>query len=379
MKKIMTPGPTQVRENVRMARSMVTTNPDLDLDFYEYYKDTCDLLSTLLHTKNNCYIMSGEGILGLEAACASLTEPEDRVLVLDNGIFGGGFADFVKIYGGEPVLYSADYHRDFDVDALAAWLAENHDFKYAAVVHCDTPTGVQNKIEKICPLLKRYGILSVVDAVSSMFGVDIDVDACQADIVCGGSQKALSAPVGLTMLCVSDAAMRAMEQRRTPIASFYANILNFRDYYKDKWFPYTMPISDIYGLRAALENVKADVDIHKRHAKIADAVRQAVTAAGLTLYLQKGYCPTVTVINVPEGVDSTALLQRMDQQYGVMIAGCFGSLAGKVIRLGHMGENANLADVAEMLDALDHTFADLGYPLQASMKQVFQQALAIRL
>ena len=116
----MTPGPTQVRENVRMARSLATTNPDLDLEFYEYYKDTCDLLSELLHTKNVCYILSGEGILGLEAACASLTEPGDRVLVLDNGIFGKGFADFVKIYGGEPVLYTADYRREFDMKALAA-------------------------------------------------------------------------------------------------------------------------------------------------------------------------------------------------------------------------------------------------------------------
>lgn len=375
MKKIMTPGPTQVRENVRMARSLTTTNPDLDLEFYEYYKDTCDLLSQLLHTKNVCYIMSGEGILGLEAACASLTEPGDRVLVLDNGIFGKGFADFVKIYGGEPMLYTADYHRNFDVAALADWLETNHDFKYAAIVHCDTPTGVQNDIEAICPLLKQYGILSVVDAVSSMFGVDIDVDVCQADIVCGGSQKALSAPVGLTMLCVSEAALQAMEQRKTPIASFYANILNFRDYYKNKWFPYTMPISDIYGLRTALENVQADNEIHQRHSKIAAATRKAVTAAGLQLYLQQGYCATVTVVEVPESVDSAQLLRLMDEKYQVMIAGCFDSLAGKVFRLGHMGENANVKDVTLMLDALDHTFADLGYPLKASMKEVFVQEM----
>lgn len=371
MKKIMTPGPTQVRENVRMARSLVTTNPDLDLEFYDYYKDTCELLSQLLHTGNTSYIMSGEGILGLEAACASLTEPGDRVLVLDNGIFGKGFADFIKIYQGEPVLYTADYHRDFDVDALAAWLEKDHDFKYAAIVHCDTPTGVLNPIEVICPLLKKYGILSVVDAVSSMFGEEIDVDACQADIVCGGSQKALSAPVGLTMLCVSDAAIKAMEQRKTPIASFYANILNFRDYYKNKWFPYTMPISDIYGLRTALENVKADGDIYTRHGRIAAATRKAVTEAGLKLYLDRGYCATVTVIEVPEGVDSAVLLHTMEETYQVMIAGCFDILAGKVIRLGHMGENANVADVTVMLDALDHTFADLGYPLKASMKEVF--------
>ena len=371
MKKIMTPGPTQVRENVRMARSLATTNPDLDLEFYEYYKDTCDLLSELLHTKNVCYILSGEGILGLEAACASLTEPGDRVLVLDNGIFGKGFADFVKIYGGEPVLYSADYRREFDMEALAAYLEQNHDFKYAALVHCDTPTGVQNPIEEICPLLKRYGILSVVDAVASMFGVDINVDTCQADIVCGGSQKALSAPVGLTMVCVSDEAIRVMEQRKTPIASFYANLLTFRDYYKNKWFPYTMPISDIYGLRTALENVKADKEIHKRHADIAAATRQAVTEAGLKLYLERGYCATVTVVEVPEGVDSAVLLDTMTEKYGVMIAGCFDFLAGKVIRLGHMGENANVEDVTMMLYALECALVDLGYPLKASMRDVF--------
>lgn len=375
MKKIMTPGPTQVRENVRMARSLETTNPDLDLEFYEYYKETCDLLSDLLHTKNPCYILSGEGILGLEAAAASLTEPGDRVLILDNGIYGGGFADFAKIYGGEPVLFTDDYTREIDVEKLAAFLEQDHDFKYAALVHCDTPSGVKNPIEKICPLLKQYGILSVVDSVSSMFGVDIDVDACQPDILCGGSQKALSAPAGLTMVCVSDDALKAMEQRKTPIASFYCNLLTFRDYYKDKWFPYTMPISDIYGLRTALENVKADAGIHERHSKIAAAVRKSLVDAGLELYLKSGWCETVTVVNVPEGVDSAELLRLMDEKYGVMIAGCFGYLAGKVFRLGHMGENASVEDVTMMMDALDHSFADLGYGLKASLKDGFLQEM----
>ncbi len=243
--KLMTPGPTQVRENVRMARSIATTNPDLDLAFYEEYKAICDNLSSLLHTNNASYILSGEGILGLEAACASLTESGDRVLVLDNGIFGKGFADFVKLYGGEPILYTETDKKALDVVALAQYLEQDHAFKYATVVHCDTPTGVLNPIEQICPLLKQYGILTVVDAVASMFGVEIDVDACQVDILCGGSQKALSAPPGLTMLTVSHDAISAMEQRKTPIASFYANILTFKNYYKDKWFPYTMPISDI--------------------------------------------------------------------------------------------------------------------------------------
>ena len=373
--KIMTPGPTQVRENVRMARSFVTTNPDLDLTFYEEYKTICDRLSALLHTDNASYILSGEGILGLEAACASLTEPGDRVLVLDNGIFGKGFADFVKLYGGEPVLYTVSDKKAIDVDALKQYLQENHDFKYATVVHCDTPTGVLNPIEQICPLLKQYGILTVVDAVASMFGVEIDVDAGQVDILCGGSQKALSAPPGLTMLTVSSDAIQAMEERKIPIASFYANILTFKNYYKDKWFPYTMPISDIYGLGAALDNVLADQNIYVRHAQIAEAVRTAVVEAGLKLYLDNDYCSTVTVIEVPKDVNSAQFLQHMTDEYGIMIAGCFDYLAGKVFRLGHMGEGANVDDVVAMLDAMDQTFADLGYLLKCSMKDVFEREL----
>jgi aspartate aminotransferase-like enzyme len=373
--KIMTPGPTQVRENVRMARSFVTTNPDLDLTFYEEYKTICDRLSALLHTDNVSYILSGEGILGLEAACASLTEPGDRVLVLDNGIFGKGFADFVKLYGGEPVLYTVSDKKAIDVDALKQYLQENHDFKYATVVHCDTPTGVLNPIEQICPLLKQYGILTVVDAVASMFGVEIDVDAGQVDILCGGSQKALSAPPGLTMLTVSSDAIQAMEERKIPIASFYANILTFKNYYKDKWFPYTMPISDIYGLGAALDNVLADQNIYVRHAQIAEAVRTAVVEAGLKLYLDNDYCSTVTVIEVPKDVNSAQFLQHMTDEYGIMIAGCFDYLAGKVFRLGHMGEGANVDDVAAMLSAMDQTFADLGYPLKCSMKEVFEREI----
>ena len=373
--KIMTPGPTQVRENVRRARSAVTTNPDLDPVFYEEYKTICDMLSAILHTENASYILSGEGILGLEAACASLTEPGDRVLVLDNGLFGKGFADFVKIYGGEPVLYTVTDRTAIDTQALAAYLEQDHDFKYATVVHCDTPTGVRNPIETICPLLKQYGILTVVDAVSSMFGVDIDVDTCQVDILCGGSQKALSAPPGLTMLTVSEDAIQAMEQRHTPIASFYANILTFKNYYKDKWFPYTMPISDIYGLGAALDNVVADQDIYHRHARIAQAVRTAVTAAGLKLYLDSDFCDTVTVVEVPDGINSAQFLHHMTAQYGIMIAGCFDYLAGKVFRLGHMGEGANIADVTAMLEAMDNTFTDLGHPLVCSMKETFVQEI----
>lgn len=163
MYKMMTPGPSQVRENVLLARSRQFQNPDLDCDFVEYYHDTCKLYSSLLHTENESLILGGEGILGLEAACASLTEPDDRVLVLDNGVFGEGFKDFVSnLWAAHRFFIPEITPIRFDVDDLKAYLEKDHDFKYATVVHCDTPSGMLNDIASICPLLKSYGILTVV-------------------------------------------------------------------------------------------------------------------------------------------------------------------------------------------------------------------------
>lgn len=372
MYKIMTAGPVQVRENVLAARSIPCTNPDQDVEFYEFYKETCDLFSEALHTENRAIIMGGEGILGLEAACASLTEPGDRVLVIDNGIFGKGFADFVKIYGGEPVLYTTDYKNPVDPAGLEAYLEKDSDFRYATLVHCDTPSGVINDIPALTNILDKFGVLSVVDSVAGMFGQPLDCAKSKIDILCGGSQKALSAPPGLTMVWVSQRAFDFMEHRKTPIASFYANIMTFKDYYENKWFPYTMPISDITGLRQALDNFMADDSVYDRHAKIAAATRYALVKGGLSLYLESGYSNTVTVLEVPEGITDKEILEGMMQDYNIMISGCFDVLAGKVIRIGHMGENANAEDVAATLAALQGTLEKHGIKVACDLAKEFK-------
>lgn len=371
MYKIMTPGPTQVAENVRLARSRECTNPDLDENFVEFYKETCKKISHLLHTDNETLILDGEGILGLEAACASMTEPGDRVLVLDNGIYGKGFADFVSMYGGCPELYSRDYRETLDVQELENFLKEHHNYKYATVVHGDTPSGMLNDVSAICPLLKKYGIMTVVDSVSASFGEPMRISDWQIDIMCGGSQKVVSAPPGLTFVVISNDAKKAMADRKTPIASFYANLTTFAHYYEEKWFPYTMPISDIYGLRAAIDNIAADPDILTRHEKIAEASRKAITGAGLNLYLKSGFSNTVTVFEVPEGTTAKAILDGVKNDYNIMLAGSFDVLAGKVIRIGHMGNNSDYYNVREVFAALDGTLARLGVPLKASMEKLF--------
>lgn len=381
MKKpyVFTPGPTNVRENVRLARAVETTNPDLDKDFYEFYKETCNKIGEVLSTKNDVFILSGEGILGLEAACASLTEPGDRVLIIDNGVFGEGFADFVKIYGGIPVLYSVDRKKEIDVEELRTFLDEDNNFKYATVVHCDTPSGVLNDISKICPMLKKYGILTVVDSVAAMGGESIKVGEWNIDIALGGSQKAFSAPPGLSIVTISDDADKAIRERRTPIIGFYCNLTIWKGYYEKKWFPYTMPISDIYGLRVAVDNILEEgIDsVHNRHRQIALATRNALTNYGLKLYLNSGFSSTVTVVEPPQGIEAKVLINHMRDKYNLLISGSFDYLENKVIRIGHMGENAIMDKIIFVLNILDKALKDLGYKSETNLVEEFNRCIML--
>lgn len=360
---VFTPGPSSIRENVRLARAQECTNPDLDLEFYDFYKETCEKIGMLIGTKNPVYILSGEGILGLDAACASLTEPGDRVLVIENGVFGEGFADFVKIYGGSPIIYSADKNKNIDVEKLRSFLEKDNNFKYATVVHCDTPSGILNNIDEVCPLLKEFGIVTVVDAVASMGGESLEVDNWGIDIVLGASQKVFSAQPGLTIVSISNDAKNIMNNRKTPICGFYNNLSIWDNYYERKWFPYTMPISDILSLNVAINNIiEEGIDnIIKRHYKYANAVRKAFIQYGLELFVDKGYSNTVTAVRIPDFIGCDKLIKHMLDKYDTLVAGSFSYMSGKVIRIGHMGENANKEKLIYVLSILEKSLKDLGY------------------
>lgn len=374
-KLMMTPGPTYVNEKVRGAMAQEITNPDLDAAFYEFYLETCQQLQKLMHTKNEVLILSGEGILGLEAACASLIEPGDRVLCIDNGIFGKGFGDFVKMYGGVPVYFTGDYRKAIDINELSAFLEKDHDFKFATIVHCETPSGMTNPIDQICPLLKQYGILTVVDTVSAVGGEALEVDAWQVDMALGGSQKCLSAPPGLTFLSISQDAWDAIDNRKTPIVGFYCNLSIWKGWYEKKWFPYTQPISDIYALRAAVDLLLEDTERLNRHQSLAEGVRQALTHAGLELYPRNGWSNTVTTVLIPDGVSSDTLLKTMAEEQGILLAGAFDFLAGKVIRIGHMGENCYEEKLYITLKALDTVLRQLDFSPIEPLHKLFVEVL----
>lgn len=369
------PGPTETRENVRLARAEKTTNPDIDIDFVEFYKKTCEKFGNIIGTKNDVYILSGEGILGLEAACASLTEKGDRVLVIDNGIYGEGFKDFVTMYGGEYVLFSSEYTKSIDIDELKAFLDEDSNFKYATVVHCDTPTGVLNDVSKICPLLKEYGILTVVDSVAGMVGERLSVDESKIDIILGGSQKAISVPAGLTIVGISQDAKNCIKNRKTDVIGFYCNLNIWEGYYEKKYFPYTMPISDIMGLDKALDNILEEgiENVLNRHEKIAYSVRKSIEEYGLELFLEEGYSNTVTAIKIPESIGALELTDYMLKNYNTLVATSLNQYMDTILRIGHMGENANLNKIEHVLNVLDKSLSALGFKGNGNLLNLFNK------
>lgn len=374
MPMIMTPGPTYVHEDVRRVLSMEMTNPDLDPGFFEFYRETCTIIQQLLKTKNEVLILCGEGILGLEAACASLIEPGDRVLCIDNGIYGNGFGDFAKMYGAEVVYFKSDYRKAVDINALRNFLKENKNFKIATVVHCETPSGITNPVNLICPLLKEYNILTVVDSVSGIGGEPLETDEWKIDIIIGGSQKCLSAPPGLTFLGISKDAWNKILNRKVSIAGFYLNLAIWFDWYKKKWFPYTQPINEIYALRKAVERVLEDAEgVIERHRVIGSAVRESLALSGLELYPVLGFSNTVTTVNIPDGITFNELFNEMYNSHGIMIAGAFDFLRDKVFRIGHMGENCREEKVYITLKTLNNVFKSHGIRLKKDIHKVFSE------
>lgn len=351
----MAPGPTELTLHVREAMARQLINPDLDPSYIDFYDIMCKKIQRLLHTKSDCLVLSGEGILGLEAACASLIEPGVKVLCLANGVFGAGFVDFVKAYGGVPVVLAKDYRQAITAAEVEAALIQNPGVKLATLVHCDTPSGLLNPLAEIGQVLKRHGVISIVDAVASLAGDLVMADAWGLDIVLGGSQKALSAPPGLTFLSVSQAAWDFMLTRQEAPRGAYLNLLTWKhSWLKDKSFPYTQPVNDHYALDVALDAALAEGDaLYQRHSDVAKFTREGVQAAGFRLYPDVKYAAsTVTAIEVPAGVPDAEYRQRLLQEYGWQIAGSYGPLTGKVWRIGHMGTQADKVKVQACLDAM---------------------------
>lgn len=369
-KKVMSPGPTQVHDRVRAALAGDYTNPDLDPAFLDFYRDTAEKLNTMIGNKGVTYLLCGEGILGLEAACASFIEPGDKVLTISNGIFGKGFDGFSTLYGGQTSLFESDLRKGIDLESLETFIREKGPFKVATLVHCETPSGITNDVEQIGKILNAHGILSIVDSVSALGGEEMAMAKWGLDVVLCASQKAFSSPVGISTVSLSEKALAVLRNRKSTIPGFYANLQIWDGYYEKQWFPYTQPIHLIAAFREALDGIQIEESVLK-HNYFAQAIRETFLAAGFELYPQDSFANTVTTICLPQGLDFKPLQDRLLENHQTMVGGGFDMLANRIFRIGHMGENANREDLTTLLVALEECFSALGVTLKSSLAKTF--------
>lgn len=366
--KILCAGPTSISPEVLNALSISKTNPDLDPEYQVFHRSVEKKVSKLLNTEATSFFMLGEGIMGLEASIISLVEPQDRVLVLSNGFFGAGFADYVKFAGGTPVVLEFDFRNGIDVNKLDSFLQQDSNFKLATFVHCETPSGLTNDLNKIVSVLKKYNILTIADCVSSLGGEAIDFDESGLDVLLGGSQKCLSAPVGITIVTISDRAKKVIDDRKTPVISYYMNFKNYYDF-KGAPFCYTMNENLIYAMDIALEELfnRNSIELHKTYA---DITREIIQSAGLELYAKNCRSNTVTAVLMPNEIESESLLKLMRQK-DIAISKGVGNMSEKLFRIGHMGQNISKDNFKALFKALDECFKELGVELKISLYDSF--------
>lgn len=343
---LLTPGPTAMPPSVREVMSEKLINPDVDARFADRYDAVLDKLGTVLGTDDEVVVMGGEGILGLEAAVASTVAPGDRVLCLSNGPYGDGFTDFVESYGGESTLVDADYDDSLPLADLERTLAGG-EYDVATMVHCETPTGTLNELSPALDLLDEHDVLTVVDAVSSLGGTPVPTD--RIDICLGASQKCFSAPPGLAIASVSAAAWERIEDRDP--ASLYTNLLPWHG--AEQPYPYTHLTTLVVALDEALDLLLGEGlgAVYDRHQEVAAHCRARGRDLGLEPYPgPERSSLTVTAFSVPGR--ATELQERLREDHDVTLSTGVGDLADDVLRVGHMGYNADLDRVERAMDAL---------------------------
>jgi pyridoxamine---pyruvate transaminase len=360
----MAAGPVDVSaETLRAMQRPVVYH--YDPAFIELFARTSDLLKQVFRTRNDVIIMQAEAILGLEAAAASVIEPGTKVLNLVSGVFGKWFEDFVRTYGGEPIEIAVPYNAAIDPEDVRRVLETQPCIKVLSVVHSYTPSGTINPVRDSCRIAREYGVLTIVDTVSGLASEMMSPEDWGIDIAVAGPQKCLGGIPGLSLIAISSDAWTAMESRREPLRGSFLSMLDWKStWLEQRRFPYTPSVSDIYALESVLEQTLREglAAVVDRHQTSALATRKAVEALGLDLWPES---PAIaasccTAVRMPSGVTDEALRETMRERYGVMIAGGYGELAGKLFRLGHMATAAHPTTIVAMIGMLERTLDDLG-------------------
>ncbi len=358
---LLGPGPSDVPERVLSALARPTIG-HLDPAFVSMMDELKAMLRRAFRTHNRLTIpISAPGSAGMEACFVNLIEPSDTVIVCQNGVFGGRMKENVLRVGATPVLVEDAWGSAVDPDKVRDAIRANPHAKALAFVHAETSTGARSDAALLCGLATEAGMLSIVDAVTSLGGIPLEVDGWGVDAIYSGSQKCLSAPPGISPLSFSERALAVLKARNTPVQSWFLDLSLIMNYWEGEGarsYHHTAPVNALYGVHEALL-ILHEEGLERawvRHQANHERLRDGLAAMGLELLVAPAArLPQLNAVRVPDGVDEAAVRRRLLNEHNIEIGAGLGALAGKIWRIGLMGHSSDPAKVDRVLGALNET------------------------
>jgi alanine-glyoxylate transaminase / serine-glyoxylate transaminase / serine-pyruvate transaminase len=366
VRTLMGPGPSDVHPRVLQAMAKPTIG-HLDPQFVSLMDEIKGLLQYAFETKNSLALpVSAPGSAGMETCFVNLVEPGDKVIVCCNGVFGLRMKENVERCGATPIMVDDDWGTAVDPEKLETALKTNPDASIVAFVHAETSTGVQSDAKTLCKIAHQYDCLTIVDTVTSLGGIPVSVDEFEMDAVYSGSQKCLSCAPGLSPVTMNDRALDKVKNRKSKVQSWFLDLNLVLGYWggsQQRSYHHTAPVNALYGLHEALLMLKEEglQNSWARHAKNHQALRDGLEAMGINFIVKPEHrLPQLNLISFPEGVDDAAVRKQLLERFNLEIGAGLGAFAGKVWRIGLMGQSSSAKHVLFALTALEATLIPMG-------------------
>lgn len=352
----MGPGPSEIHASVLAAMAAPTVG-HLDPYFLKVMDEVQSMLRQVFQTSNHMTMaISGTGSAGMEACVVNLIEPGDRMIVGVNGVFGGRMAEVAGRVGADVTVLERPFGEVFSTQEVAEAVARVRP-KVVGIVHAETSTGAYQHLEEIAGIVHEAGALLLVDCVTSLAGVPVEIDRLGIDAAYSGSQKCLGCPPGLSPVTFGPRALEAMDRRKAKVSSWYLDIGLLRNYWgSNRAYHHTAPINMNYALHQALRLVLDEgLDARfARHALQHQALKAGLEAMNIQYSVPSTHClPMLNSVLIPDGVDDAAVRTQLLNEFGIEIGGGLGPMKGKTWRIGLMGETARMSNVLLFLAALE--------------------------
>ena len=358
---LMGPGPSDTHPRVLSALAKPTVG-HLDPYYLKLMDEMQEMLRGVFRTKNRMTMaISGTGSAGQEATVLNLIEPGDSMIVCVNGVFGGRMADMAERAGAEVTKVERPWGEVFTPEDLKETLSRVKP-KVVGIVMAETSTGAWQPIEEISQIVHEAGALLLVDAVTALGGVPVEVDAWNIDAIYSGTQKCLSCPPGLSPVSFSDKAVDVIMNRKQKVQSWYLDVSMLAAYWgSERVYHHTAPINMTYALFEALKLIHEEglEASFARHMLNHQALAAGLEALGMSFTAAEGHrLPQLNAVRIPDGVDDGKVRKGLLERFGIEIGGGLGAFKGKVWRIGLMGYGARPANVMLLLAALEQLLAE---------------------